>query len=377
VIDMDAIGEQAAQLQREWETDPRWAGITRDYSARDVIGLRGRAAGEHRLARHRAGRLWDLLHRQDAAPALGAVAGDQAAEAARAGFPAIYLPGWQAGGRSLAGGGNGGQSPHPGNPMPNLVRRINNALLSADSPARAGSPADGFGPGRQLTPVVADADPGLGEALGAFELMTAMIVAGAAGVRFEDQLPPGGACADPGGRVLVPTGQHIEALTAARLAADVLGVPSLIIARSIAHAASVLTSDVDERDHEFLTGERTAEGFHRVEPGWYACVTRELAFAPYADVLWLETPEPDLDVARAFACIIHSQYPDKLLAYSCPPPFTWLTHQDGATTAKFQMELAAMGYQFQSAFPAGCPRPAEPSSEPADRLTRNHGPAYA
>jgi isocitrate lyase len=375
VIDMDAIGEQAAQLQREWETDPRWAGITRDYSARDVIGLLGRAAGEHRLARHGAARLWDLLNRQDAAPTLGAVVGDRAAEAARAGFPAIYLPGWQAGGEGLAGGGYAGQS--PGNPMPQLVRRINNALLSASPPARAGSPADGFGPGRRLTPVVADADAGVGEALGAFELMTAMIEAGAAGVRFEDQLSPGGACGDPGGKVLVPTGQHIEALTAARLAADVLGVPSLIIARSVAHAASLLTSDIDERDHEFLIGERTGEGFHRVEPGWYACVTRQLAFAPYADVLWLETPEPDLDVARAFACIIHSQYPDKLLAYSCPPPLTWPTHQSGEATAKFQMELAAMGYQFQSAIPAGCPGPAEPSSEPADRLTRTHGPAYA
>ena len=235
-------------------------------------------------------------------------------------MPAIYLPGWQAGSGRLAGGGYPGQPPHPDNPMPHLVRRINDALLSVDPPARAESPTDGFGPGRRLPPVVADADAGFGAVLGAFELMTAMIEAGAAGVRFEDQLSPGGARADLGGKVLVPTGQHIETLTAARLAADVLGVPSLIIARSGAHAASLLTSDIDERDHEFLIGERTAEGFHRVEPGWYACVTRELAFAPYADVLWLETPAPDLDVARAFACIIHSQYPDKLLAYSCPRP---------------------------------------------------------
>jgi isocitrate lyase len=376
VIDMGAIGEQTAQLQREWETDPRWAGITRDYSARDVIRLRGCVAGEHSLARRGASRLWDLLHRPDAAPALGAVVGDRAAEAARAGLPAIYLPGWQAGDGSPAGGGHPGQPPHPDNPMPHLVRRINNALLSEDPPARAESPADGFGPGRRPTPVVADADAGFGAALGAFELMTAMIEAGAAGVRFEDQLSPGGARGDRGGKVLVPTGQHIETLTAARLAADVLGVPSLIIARSGAHAASLLTSDTDERDDEFLTGERTAEGFHRVEPGWYACVTRQLAFAPYADVLWLETPAPDLAVARAFACIIHSQYPDKLLAYSCHPPSTGLT-QDGASIAKFQLELAAMGYQFQSAVPAGCPGPVEPSSEPADRLTRNHGPVYA
>ena len=374
---MSAIGEQAAQLQREWETDPRWADITRDYSPQDVIRLRGRAAGEHTLARRGAGRLWDLLHRQEATPTLGAVVGDRAAEAARAGLPAIYLPGWQAGDGSPARGGYPGQPPHPDNPMPHLVRRINNALLSEDPPARAESAGDGFGPGPGLPPVVADADAGFSAVQGAFELMTAMIEAGAAGVRFEDQLSPGGARGDLGEKVLVPTGQHIETLTAARLAADVLGVPSLIIARSGANAASLLTSDIDERDHEFLTGDRTADGFHRVEPGWYAYVTRELAFAPYADVLWLQTPAPDLAVARAFACIIHSQYPDKPLAYSCPPPSTGLTHQDDASSAKFQMELAAMGYQFQSAFPAGSPGPAEPSSEPADRLTLSRGPVYA
>jgi isocitrate lyase len=378
VIDMGATGEQAAQLQREWETDPRWAGITRDYSARDVIRLRGGVAGEHSLARRGASRLWDLLRRPDAAPTLGAVVGDRPAEAARAGLPAIYLPGWQAGDGSLAGGGYPGQPPHPDdNPMPRLVRRINHALLSEDSPARAESDGDGFAPGRRLPAVVADADDGFGAVLSAFDLMTAMIEAGTAGVRFEDQLSPSGARGDLGEKVLVPTGQHIETLTAARLAADVLGVPSLIIARSGAHTASLLTSDIDERDDEFLIGERTADGFHRVEPGWYACVTRELAFAPYADVLWLETPTPDLAVARAFACIIHSQYPDKLLAYSYTRPFTGQTHQDGASVAKFQRELAAMGYQFQSATPAGCPIPAEPSPEAADRLTRNRGPVYA
>ena len=374
---MSAIGEQAAQLQREWETNPRWAGITRDYSARDVIGLRGGVAGDHSVARRGAGRLWDLLRRPGATPSLGAVACDRAAEAAGAGLPAIYLPGWQAGDGSLAGAGYRGQPPH-GNPMPHLVRRINNALLSADPPTGAERPDDGFGPGRHPTPVVADADAdaGSGAVLGAFELMTAMIEAGAAGVRFDDQLPPGGARADLGGKVLVPTGQHIETLTAARLAADVLGVPSLIIARSGAHAASLLTSDIDERDHEFLIGERTAEGFHRVEPGWYACVTRQLAFAPYADVLWLETPAPDLAVARAFACIIHSQYPDKLLAYCCPEPVTGRTRRDGASIAEFQLELAAMGYQFHSAIPAGRPGPPEPTSEPG-RLARDRGPVYA
>ena len=373
---MSAIGEQAAQLQREWETDPRWAGITRDYSARDVIRLRGRVAGEHGLARRGAGRLWDLLTRQDAAPVLGAVVGDRAAEAARAGLPAIYVPSWQAGDRIPAGDGYPGQPPHPENPMPHLVRRINNALLGEDPPVRPESPAGGCGPARRLPPVVADADAGSGAVLGSFDLMTAMIEAGAAGVRFEDHRSPGGAPAGLGQKVLVPTGQHIETLTAARLAADVLGVPSLIIARSGAHAASLLTSGTDERDHEFLTGERTADGFHRVEPGWYACVTRQLAFAPYADVLWLETPAPDLDVARAFACIIHSQHPDKLLAYSCPAPSTGQTHQDDASTAQFQSELAAMGYQFLSAIPAGSPGPAEPTSEPADHAA-NRGRVYA
>ncbi|HEY5397048.1 MAG TPA: hypothetical protein VIL16_16805 [Trebonia sp.] len=295
---MCTIAEQAALLQREWETDPRWAGIARDYTAQDVIRLRGRAAGEHSPAHRGAHRLWDLLHRQDALPTLGALVGDDAVQAARAGSQAIYLPGWQTAG-------------------------------------------------------VVDA----------FELTTAMIEAGAAGVRLEDQLP--------GGQVLVPTGQHIETLTAARLAADVLGVPSLVIARSGARTASLLTSDVDDRDHEFLTGERTPDGFHRVEPGLYAHVTRGLAFAPYADMLWLETPAPDLAVARAFADIIRSQFPDKLLAYSCPRPFTSWAHPADASAAKFQRELAAIGYHFQSAI-AG-----ESTSEPADRFPHDAAPAYA
>jgi isocitrate lyase len=324
-------------LQREWETDPRWAGITRDYSARDVIRLRGRVAGGHSLARRGVSRLWELLHDRDAAPTLAAVVSDQAVQAVGPGPDAIYRPGWQAADGSLAGS------------------------------ARPGHPA---------SPVVADAEIGFGGVPGAFELMTAMIEAGAAGVCFEDRLSPGRVTGHLGGKVLVPTEQHIETLNAARLAADVLGVPSLVIARSGAHATSLLTSDIDERDHEFLTGERTADGFHRVEPGWYACVTRQLAFAPYSDLLWLETPAPDLDVARAFACIIHSQYPDKLLAYSCPPPCTGRTHRGGASTAKFRQELAAMGYQFQSATPAGSPDPVDSTAELADRLTRSEGPAY-
>ena len=329
---MGAIGEQAAVLQREWETAPRWAGVTRDYSAQDVIRLRGRVAGEHSLARRGASWLWDLLHSQDAVPV---------------------------------------------NLMPHMVRRINSALLRADQSALAERSGDGVVPEQELAPVVTDAEAGFGGVLDAFELMTAMIEAGAAGVRFEDQLSPGRIRGHLGGKVLVPTGQHIETLTAARLAADVLGVPTLVIARTGARAASLLTSDIDDRDHEFLTGERTAEGFHRVEPGLYACGTRGLAFAPYADLLWLETPAPDLAAARAFACIIHSQYPDKLLAYSCPPRFTWQAHQSGAPIAKFQQELAAMGYHFQSGTQAGYPAPGESTSELANRHPRNDAPAYA
>ena len=321
---MSAIGERAALLQHEWETGPRWAGITRDYSAQDVIRLRGSAAGEHGLARSGASRLWGLLRSQDPVRALGAAAGDQAVQAARAGVQAIYLPGWQPGDGNLAG--------------------------HAD-------------PGQSLAPVVV----GASGAPDAFELMKAMIEAGAAGVRFDDQLPAGDARGRSGQQVLIPTGQHIATLTAARLAADVLDVPSLVIARTGARAASLLTSDTDERDQEFLTGERTAEGFHRVEPGLYACGTRALAFAPYTDLLWLETPAPDLAAARAFACVIHSQYPGKLLAYSCSPSFDRRAHLDEASIARFRAELAAMGYRFQFI----------PLAETTDRHASNDVPAYA
>jgi isocitrate/methylisocitrate lyase len=302
---MSAIGEQAALLRQEWQTSPRWSGITRDYSAHDVIRLRGRVPGEgHGHAHRGASRLWDLLHGRDAVHALGAVAGRHATQLAGAGSQAIYLPGWR--------------------------------------------PADGdlAGPAGQAAPVVAGAEAGAG-APEASRLMKAMIEAGAAGVRFDDQLPADDKRVRRGQRVLVPTGQHIQTLTAARLAADVLGVPSLVIARTGARVASLLTADTDERDHEFLTGERTAEGFYRVEPGLYACGTRALAFAPYADLLWLETPAPDLAAARAFACVIHSQYPGKLLAYSCQPSPGWRASLDAASTARLRRELTAMGYRFQ------------------------------
>jgi isocitrate lyase len=374
---MCTMAEQAALLQREWETDPRWAGIARDYTAQDVIRLRGAVAEEHGLARRGANRLWDLLHRRQAMPALGAVVGNDARQAARAGVQAIYLPGGQAAEGTPAGSAHPGQSSHPANPMPHLVRRINNALLHVSQPTTAERQGDGIVRERRMAPVVADAEVGCGAVLDAFELMTAMIEAGAAGVRYEDQLSPATVRGHRGGKVLVPTGQHIETLTAARLAADVLGVPSLVIARSGACTASLLTSVVDDRDHEFLTGERTSEGFHRVEPGLYAHVTRGLAFAPYADMLWLETRAPDLAAARAFADIIRSQFPDKLLAYSCPRPSTWRAHPADASAAKFQRELAAMGYHFQSAIPGAYPAPGESTNESGDRHPHDAAPAYA
>jgi isocitrate lyase len=375
---MGPIGEQAALLQQEWETDRRWAGITRGYSAQDVIRLRDRVVEEPSLARRGASRLWDLLHGQDAVRALGAVTGNEAVQAVRIGSQAVYLTACQAADENRAGRTYPDRSLDPVDPVSQMVRRINNALLCADQAAEAGRPGDGTVPRRRwLPPVVAGTEVGFGDVLNAFELMKAMIEAGAAGVRFEDQLSPGKQRGHLGGKVLIPTGQHIEMLTAARLAADVLDVPALVIARTGAQAASLLTSDSDERDHEFLTGERTADGLYRVEPGLYACITRALAYAPYADLLWMEAPTPDLAEARAFADIIHSQYPDKLLAYSCPPPFNWRTRLDGAYVEEFRKELTAMGYRFQFTNPAGFPALDESTSELAGRYAHNDVPAYA
>jgi isocitrate lyase len=346
---METISQQAANLRHSWETDQRWAGITRDYTAEDVTRLRGSVVEEHTLARRGAARLWDLLQTEDAVRALGAITGNQAVQMVKAGLQAIYLSGWQvAADGNLAGHTYPDQSLYPANSVPQMVRRINNALLRADQIAWSERSADSCAPRQQwLAPIVADAEAGFGGPLNAFELMKAMIEAGAAGVHFEDQLSSEKKCGHLGGKVLIPTGQHIRTLNAARLAADVLGVPSLVIARTDAHAASLLTSDVDERDREFVTGERTAEGFYRVRQGLYACVTRGLAFAPYSDLLWMETSTPDLAEARAFADAIHSQYPDQMLAYNCSPSFNWRAHLDDATIAKFQKELAAMGYRFQ------------------------------
>ena len=346
---METISQQAANLQSQWETDQRWATIERTYTAQDVIRLRGSVVEEHTLARRGANRLWELLHSEDAVRALGAITGNQAVQMVKAGLQAIYLSGWQvAADGNLAGQTYPDQSLYPANSVPAMVRRINNALLRADQIAWSERAADSTAPRQQwLAPIVADAEAGFGGPLNAFELMKAMIDAGAAGVHFEDQLSSEKKCGHLGGKVLIPTGQHIKTLNAARLAADVYGVPSLVIARTDAHSASLLTSDVDERDRQFATGERTAEGFYRVRSGLEPCIARGLAYAPYSDLLWMETSTPDLAEAREFAEAIRAVYPDQLLAYNCSPSFNWRAHLDDATIAKFQKELAAMGYRFQ------------------------------
>jgi isocitrate lyase len=346
---MDTISQQAANLRQQWETDPRWADIARTYTAEDVIRLRGSITEEHTLARRGAERLWELLHTEDAVRALGAITGNQAVQMVKAGLQAIYLSGWQvAADGNLAGHTYPDQSLYPVNSVPQMVRRINNALLRADQITWSERSADSTAPRQNwLAPIVADAEAGFGGVLNVFELMKAMIEAGAAGVHFEDQLSSEKKCGHLGGKVLIPTGQHIKSLTAARLAADVCGVPTLVVARTDAHAATLLTSDVDERDRQFITGDRTAEGFYRVANGMAPCVARGLAYAPYSDLLWMETSTPDLAEAREFAEAIKAEYPDQMLAYNCSPSFNWRAHLDEATIATFQKELAAMGYRFQ------------------------------
>jgi isocitrate lyase len=335
----------AEKLQSQWDTDPRWRGVQRPYRAVDVIRLRGAVQEEHTLARRGAHRLWQLLQDEDYVHALGALTGNQAVQMVRAGLKAIYLSGWQvAADANLAGHTYPDQSLYPANSVPAVVRRINNALLRA---SQIGS-ADGVATSHDwLAPIVADAEAGFGGVLNAYELMTAMIVAGAAGVHWEDQLASEKKCGHLGGKVLIPTGQHIRTLNAARLAADVAGVPSLIIARTDAQAATLLTTDVDERDQPFVTGERTAEGFYRVRNGLEPCIARGLAYAPHSDLLWMETGTPDLEVARQFAEAIKAEFPDQMLAYNCSPSFNWRKHLDDATIAKFQRELGHMGYVFQ------------------------------
>lgn len=339
----DRLKGAAEQLRDEWENDPRWDGIERTYGAEDVVRLRGSVQEEHTLARRGAERLWRLLHTEDYVHALGALTGNQAVQQVKAGLQAIYLSGWQvAADANLGGHTYPDQSLYPANSVPAVVRRINNALLRADQISWSeGEPRE------WLAPIVADAEAGFGGVLNAYELMKGMIAAGAAGVHWEDQLASEKKCGHLGGKVLIPTGQHIKTLNAARLAADVAGVPSLIIARTDAQAATLLTSDVDPRDQRFTTGERTAEGFYRVRNGIEACIARGLAYAPYSDLLWMETGTPDLDVAREFAEAIKAEYPDQMLAYNCSPSFNWKKHLDDSTIAKFQKELGHMGYKFQ------------------------------
>jgi isocitrate lyase len=349
------ISDQASQLQSQWQEDPRWAGVQRTYTAEDVIRLRGSVQEEHTLARLGAERLWRLLHSEDYVNSLGALTGNQAVQQVRAGLKAIYLSGWQvAADANLAAQTYPDQSLYPANSVPQVVRRINNALLRADqitfSEAASGAGDDdgeAAGTPYWMAPIVADAEAGFGGVLNAFELMKAMIAAGAAGVHWEDQLASEKKCGHLGGKVLIPTSQHIRTLNAARLAADVCDVPSLVVARTDAHSATLITTDVDERDREFTTGERTAEGFYRTRAGLEPCIARGLAYAPYSDLLWMETSTPDLDEARKFAEGIKAVYPDQMLAYNCSPSFNWRRHLDDSTIAKFQQELGAMGYKFQ------------------------------
>lgn len=335
----------ARQLAQRWADDPRWAGIERTYTAEDVVRLSGSVREEHTLARRGAERLWRQLHERDYVHALGALTGGQAVQQVRAGLQAIYLSGWQvAADANQAGHTYPDQSLYPVNSVPQVVRRINNALLRADQIATAEGGSDTTD---WLAPIVADAEAGFGGPLNAFELTKAMIAAGAAGIHYEDQLASEKKCGHLGGKVLVPTAQHVRTLNAARLAADIADTPTLIIARTDALAATLLTSDVDERDAEFCTGERTSEGFYHVRGGMAPVIARGLAYAPYADLIWVETGTPDLAQAREFAEAIHARYPDRMLAYNCSPSFNWKAALDDDQIAKFQRELGAMGYRFQ------------------------------
>jgi isocitrate lyase len=328
----------------------RFAGIRRDYGAADVERLRGSVQIRHTLAELGARRLWNLLHERPYVHALGALTGNQAVQQVKAGLQAIYLSGWQvAADANLAGQMYPDQSLYPANSVPMVVQRINQALQRADQIQHL----EGHGDTHWFAPIVADAEAGFGGPLNAFELMKAMIEAGAAGVHFEDQLASEKKCGHLGGKVLVPTQAFVTTLNAARLAADVCGVPTLLVARTDADAATLITSDVDERDRPFLTGERTSEGFFRIRNGLPTAIARGLAYAPYADLIWCETSHPDLDEAREFAEAIHAQFPGKLLAYNCSPSFNWKSKLDDATIARFQRELGAVGYRFQFVTLAG------------------------
>lgn len=337
----------AEEIQHDWDTNPRWEGITRDYTAEQVAELQGSVVEEHTLARRGAEILWEGVNVKDDSyiNALGALTGNQAVQQVRAGLKAVYLSGWQvAGDANLSGHTYPDQSLYPANSVPNVVRRINNALLRADEIARVegDTSVDNW-----LVPIVADGEAGFGGALNVYELQKAMIAAGAAGTHWEDQLASEKKCGHLGGKVLIPTQQHIRTLNSARLAADVANVPTVVIARTDAEAATLITSDVDERDRPFITGERTAEGFYKIQNGIEPCIARAKAYAPYADMIWMETGTPDLELAKKFAEAVKAEYPDQLLSYNCSPSFNWSKHLDADTIAKFQRELGAMGFKFQ------------------------------
>ena len=336
--------EQIQQIERDWAENPRWKGVTRTYTAEDVLRLRGSVKIEHTIAKIGAERLWNLMHTENYVNALGAMTGGQAVQQVQAGLQAIYCSGWQvAADANIAGQMYPDQSLYPANSVPELVRKINNSLQRTDQIYTT----EGKNGIHWFAPILADAEAGFGGNLNAFELMKAMIDAGAAGVHYEDQLSSAKKCGHLGGKVLVPTQEAIQKLIAARLAADVCGVPTVLFARTDADAANLLTSDVDDNDKSFCTGERTVEGFFTVKNGIEQAISRGLAYAPYSDVIWCETSKPDLEQARQFADAIHAQFPDKLLAYNCSPSFNWRKKLDDATIAKFQAELGAMGYKFQ------------------------------
>ncbi len=342
--------KEAQALQKEWQTDPRWKDIVRPYSAEDVLRLRGSVKIEYTLARLGAERLWQLLNEEDYVHALGALSGNQAVQMVQAGLKAIYLSGWQvAADANVAAHTYPDQSLYPANSAPMLAQRINNALRRADQ-IYSVNDENGI---NWFAPIVADAESGFGGNLNAYELMLAMIEAGAAGVHFEDQLSSAKKCGHMGGKVLVPTREAIQKLIAARLAADVAGVPTLIIARTDADAADLLTSDIDDHDKPFVTGERTLEGFYRTRSGIEQAISRGLAYAPYADIVWCETSHPDLEQAKQFADAIHAKFPGKMLAYNCSPSFNWKLNLDETTISTFQRELSKMGYAFQFVTLAG------------------------
>lgn len=331
-------------MQHEWDTNPRWNGIRRDYTPEDVDRLRGTVRVEYSLAKQGAEKLWRQMHARPYVNALGALTGNQAMQQVKAGLNAIYLSGWQvAADANLAGQMYPDQSLYPADSVPNVVRKINNSLMRADQLHHA----EGDDSVDWMAPIVADAEAGFGGVLNAHELMKAMIEAGAAGVHFEDQLASAKKCGHMGGKVLVPTSEAVAKLSAARLAADIMATPTILVARTDAMAAALITSDVDEYDHEFITGERTVEGFYETNAGIDQAIARGLAYAPYADLLWCETGKPDLEQAQKFADAIHAKFPGKLLAYNCSPSFNWKQNLDDETIAKFQNELGAMGYKFQ------------------------------